>query len=144
MRQVFITRGRNRDIHDTDCFTYRCFLPDLTGFANVCHMESTSSHAAIRVRPLLDSHRGLSTPHKRISGYRAPLAPRLAQPRPEFIAGGSDIHSLLEFLTNFEKWKLLGGYIYDLAGLGISPLISVVALDLEAAKTSNFDPLSSG
>jgi hypothetical protein len=28
---------------------------------------------------------GDSTPHKRISGYRAPLTPRLARPRAAFI-----------------------------------------------------------
>jgi hypothetical protein len=25
-----------RDVHDTNCNTYRCFLPDLTGFVSVC------------------------------------------------------------------------------------------------------------
>ena len=25
-----------RDVHDTNCDTYRCFLPDLTGFVSVC------------------------------------------------------------------------------------------------------------
>ena len=26
--------------HDTDCLTYRCFLPDLTGFASACCVGS--------------------------------------------------------------------------------------------------------
>jgi len=74
---------RSRCLHDTGCLTYRCFLPDLTGFISACHARSTSSSKVIKKQTASDSHEGLSTPHKRISGYRAPLAPHLARPRPK-------------------------------------------------------------
>ena len=46
---VFSSPGeKDRYHHDTGCFTYRCFLPDLTGFISVCHVRSTSSPKAIK------------------------------------------------------------------------------------------------
>jgi hypothetical protein len=74
-------------------------------------------------------------------GYRAPLAPRLARPRPT--GDLLNVHPILEFLTDFEERKLLGSDINDLAGLGISALIALVVLDFEAAETSDFHPLPS-
>jgi hypothetical protein len=40
---------KSREQHDTDRITYRCFLPDLTGFATVCHVRSTPSSEPARV-----------------------------------------------------------------------------------------------
>ena len=63
--------------HDTDCITYRCFLPDLTRFATVCCVVSDQNGSGSpRIRPL----GGSSAPHKADFGKRAPLTPRLAQP----------------------------------------------------------------
>jgi hypothetical protein len=40
---------KSREQHDTDRITYRCFLPDLTGFATVCHVRSTRPSEPVRV-----------------------------------------------------------------------------------------------
>jgi hypothetical protein len=40
---------KSREQHDTDRIAYRCFLPDLTGFATVCHVRSTPSSEPVRV-----------------------------------------------------------------------------------------------
>jgi hypothetical protein len=48
-QQVFTSREKGGERHDTDCFTYRCFLPDLTGFINVCHVGSTSSPGGLGI-----------------------------------------------------------------------------------------------
>ena len=39
--EVVTTVGKARVNHDTDRNTYRCFLPDLTGFVSVCCMVSS-------------------------------------------------------------------------------------------------------
>jgi len=66
---------KSREQHDTDRITYRCFLPDLTGFATVCHVRSTPSSEPVRASAGEGFSKRTFDPHKRISGCRAPLAP---------------------------------------------------------------------
>ena len=69
------------DPRHTSISAYRCFLPDLTGFTPACCMgpgyqlppDSTAPYQAVAAT-------GNSIPHKRISGYRAPLPPHLVRP----------------------------------------------------------------
>ena len=54
------TLYRPGSIHDTDCVTYRCFLPDLTRFMTVCYVASDRNDLRIySLRPL----GGNSAPH---------------------------------------------------------------------------------
>jgi hypothetical protein len=69
---------RPGSIRDTNRITYRCFLPDLTRFATVCCAVSDQNGPSY---PSLGPSGGNSAPHKADFGKRAPLAPRLAQPR---------------------------------------------------------------
>ena len=75
---------RPKPAHDTDCITYRCFLPDLTGFVTACCVVPDLG------QPLAHGsggpQKGIRPRIKRISGNRTPLAPRLAQPSDPFIA----------------------------------------------------------
>ncbi len=48
-KPVLTDLRKSRAQHDTDRITYRCFLPDLTGFATVCHVRSTPSSEPVRV-----------------------------------------------------------------------------------------------
>jgi hypothetical protein len=63
-------------IRDTAIIIYRCFLPDLTRFISVRCAAAGLNHSCFQSNP----RRGNSAPHKRISGYKVPLAPRLSQP----------------------------------------------------------------
>ena len=38
--------ARDRGNHDTGSLTYRCFLPDLTGFVSACYVRSIPPPAA--------------------------------------------------------------------------------------------------
>ena len=61
--------------------TYRCYLPVLTGLGTVpLHGTRPSSSSVNRFRASGGSQGGSSVPLTRISGYRAPRAPHLAQP----------------------------------------------------------------
>ncbi len=69
--------------HDTDWITYRCFLPDLTGFVTTCcvvpDLGQLLEHESV------SPQKGIQPRIERISGYRTPLASRLAQPSNHFI-----------------------------------------------------------
>src|SRR5438093_13139873 len=66
--------------HETTT-AYRCFLPDLTGFAGrFCTGPDRQRRCARAGSAVPDLGRGFS-PAGADCGYRAPLAPRLARPR---------------------------------------------------------------
>src|SRR5438552_11382422 len=66
--------------HETTT-AYRCFLPDLTGFAGrFCTGPDRQRRRAHAGSAVPDLGRGFS-PARADCGYRAPLAPRLARPR---------------------------------------------------------------
>ncbi len=77
---------RPKPAHDTDWITYRCFLPDLTGFVTACcvvpDLGQLLEHGSARPQ------KGIQPRIERISGNRTPLAPRLAQPSNHYIAYG--------------------------------------------------------
>src|SRR5438445_2837319 len=65
--------------HETTT-AYRCFLPDLTGFAGrFCTGPDRQRRSAHAGSAMPDLRRGFS-PAGADCGYRAPLAPRLARP----------------------------------------------------------------
>jgi hypothetical protein len=51
------------------------------------------------------------------------------------------VYALLELLADLEERQALGVYSDGIAGPWISPLIGLVAPDLEAAEASNLDPV---
>ena len=60
---------------------YRCYLPVLTGLGTIpLHGTRPSTSSINRFRASGGSQGGFSVPLTRISGYRAPRAPHLAQP----------------------------------------------------------------
>src|SRR5262249_47653177 len=62
---------------------YRCSLPGLAGFDDSRCVGPNLQHRSTRLIQHDPPSRGDSTPLKRIAGYRAPLTPRLARPRPK-------------------------------------------------------------
>ena len=75
---------RPKPAHDTDCITYRCFLPDLTGFVTACCVVPDLGQPL--AHGIGGPQKGIRPRIKRISGNRTPLAPRLAQPSDPCIA----------------------------------------------------------
>ena len=77
--------------HSSGTF-YGCYLPVLTGFKRLTLYRTRPSTPLIRrqTRPAKPSG-GNSTPVKRIPGYRAPLAPRLARLQAARRDGTADI-----------------------------------------------------
>src|SRR5919109_5444531 len=66
-------------LRHTTTTAYRCFLPDLTGFAGRrCTGPDRQRHATLAATATPDLGRGFS-PAGADCGYRAPLAPRLAR-----------------------------------------------------------------
>ena len=89
--------GINRD---TDCITYRCFLPDLTRFATVCYAAADQQGWNTLAQP----SRGNSVPHKADFGKRAPLAPHLAQPGTDYRDGGYRFQEQT-LLVHKKRWQ---------------------------------------
>jgi hypothetical protein len=76
------------DPRHTGKITYRCFLPDLTGFGNCLLRGARLSTPPLPGLTLTKSvpQQGIRSRIKRISGYRAPLVPHLARPSSSPIA----------------------------------------------------------
>jgi hypothetical protein len=61
--------------------TYRCFLPDLTGFVGFCRAgPGLQRHFSLAVSKRSEPQEGFRPRYSGFRGYRAPLAPRLARP----------------------------------------------------------------
>ena len=61
-------------------YFYRCFLPDLTGFKICLLRKSENISTAYEIAHFQqDSPTGIQSCMKRVSGYREPLTPHLAQ-----------------------------------------------------------------
>jgi len=56
----------SKTVHDTGCITYRCFLPDLTGFVTACCV--VPDQGQLLGRGAMDPQKGIQP---RISGFRA-------------------------------------------------------------------------
>ncbi len=86
--------------HPSDSF-YGCYLPVLTGFKRLTSYKTRPSTPLIRrqTRPAKPAG-GNSTPVKRIPGYRAPLAPRLAR------FGAAPL--ILSGTASYSKWSQPG------------------------------------
>ena len=94
---------------------------DLTGFPSVCHVWSIPVPRRLQVISYQGSPKGLSTPRERISGYRAPLTPRLARPRPIKVYQSTSVLSF-NSLPTLKKGSFLGETSMTSPVLGFLPL----------------------
>src|SRR4029079_14627731 len=66
--------------------TYRCFLPDLTGFVALRRAGPGPQRRSAQPVPRYANLEREFSPAIAACGYRAPLAPRLARPTPSYHA----------------------------------------------------------
>ena len=103
---------------------YRCSLPGLAGFDDSRCVGPNLQRRPMRLIQHEPPSRGSSTPLKRIAGYRAPLTPHLARPRPslpqtwEASSGPPALVALRETRSAPRHW---GRSVVMAEGVGFEP-----------------------
>ena len=84
---------------------YRCSLPGLAGFDDSRCVGPNLQRRPMRLIQHEPPSRGSSTPLKRIAGYRAPLTPHLARPRPSLPRWPGSARRARDGRSTGEGWR---------------------------------------
>ena len=99
-------------------YFYRCFLPDLTGFKICLLRKAENISTAYEIAHFQqNSPTGIQSCIKRVSGYREPLTPHLAQIKVFHLSSVRNLHNnqikrrdITGRLFQIIQWNNLGEY----------------------------------